>query len=83
IYFQDQKLAGILIETKNIKKDSFDIILGVGINVNMTNTDENIDREWTSVSNINNKQLNSSRIIFDLVKSIIVSFVMNDATARA
>ncbi|AEB27506.1 Biotin-protein ligase / Biotin operon repressor [Francisella cf. novicida Fx1] len=83
IYFQDQKLAGILIETKNIKKDSFDIIIGVGINVNMTNTDENIDREWTSLSNINNKQLNSSRIIVDLVKSIIDSFDMNDATALA
>ncbi|MFV9984369.1 MAG: biotin--[acetyl-CoA-carboxylase] ligase [Francisella endosymbiont of Hyalomma asiaticum] len=83
IYFQDKKLAGILIETKNIKKDSFDIIIGVGINVNMTNTDENIDSEWTSLSNINNQQLNSSMIIVDLVKSIIDSFDTNDTTALA
>lgn len=83
IYFQDQKLAGILIETKNIKKDSFDIIIAVGINVNMTNTDENIDREWTSLSNINNQQLNSSRVIVDLVKSIIDSVDTSDTTALA
>ena len=81
IYFQDQKLAGILIETKNIKKDSFDIIIGVGINVNMTSTNQNIDSEWTSLSNINNQQLNSSEIIVDLVKSIVDSFNINDDAA--
>ncbi|APC91960.1 MULTISPECIES: biotin--[acetyl-CoA-carboxylase] ligase [Francisella] len=81
IYFQDQKLAGILIETKNIKKDSFDILIGVGINVNMTNIDENIDREWTSLSSINNQQLNSSAVIVDLVKSIIFSFDTSDVAA--
>lgn len=81
IYFKDKKLAGILIETKNIKKNSFDVVIGIGINVNMTSMDENIDRDWTSLSIINNKSLNSSEVIIELVKSIINNFDKEDHDA--
>lgn len=74
IYFEDHKLAGILIETKNIKKDSFDIVIGIGINVNMKNINEDIDRQWTSLSIINNHEIDSSKIIVDLVKYVINNF---------
>ncbi|BCD90273.1 biotin--[acetyl-CoA-carboxylase] ligase [Francisella halioticida] len=81
IYFKDQKLAGILIETKNLRKDSFDIVIGVGINVNMFNLDENIDREWTSLAIINNKKIDSSQLIISLVKQIISLFKISDDEA--
>ncbi|QIW09734.1 biotin--[acetyl-CoA-carboxylase] ligase [Francisella sp. LA112445] len=81
IYFKDQKLAGILIETKNIKKDNFDIIIGVGINVNMFNLNENIDREWTSLAIINNQQVDSSQLMVSLVKQIVSLFDMSDEKA--
>lgn len=74
IYFEDHKLAGILIETKNIKKDSFDIVIGIGINVNMTNIKEDIDRQWTSLSIINNYEIDSSKVIVDLVRYVINNF---------
>ncbi|API86373.1 biotin--[acetyl-CoA-carboxylase] ligase [Francisella uliginis] len=81
IYFKDQKLAGILIETKNIKKDSFDIVIGVGINVNMFDLNENIDREWTSLAIINNEQVDSSQLIVSLVKQMISLFDLSDEKA--
>ncbi|MED7789140.1 biotin--[acetyl-CoA-carboxylase] ligase [Francisella sp. 19X1-34] len=81
IYFKDQKLAGILIETKNIKKDGFDIIIGVGINVNMFHLNENIDREWTSLAIINNEQIDSSQLIVSLVEQIIALFEISDEKA--
>lgn len=83
IYFKDQKLAGILIETKNIKRDSFDIVIGVGINVNMFHLNENIDREWTSLAIINNEQVDSSQLMVSLVKKIIALFEMSDSEALA
>ncbi|AIT09167.1 biotin--acetyl-CoA-carboxylase ligase [Candidatus Francisella endociliophora] len=81
IYFKDQKLAGILIETKNIKQDSFDIVIGVGINVNMLDISENIDREWISLAIINKQQMDSSTIIVSLVKNIIKYFAISGDVA--
>jgi len=81
IYYKGQKLAGILIETKNIKRDSFDVVIGIGINVNMQDITENIDREWTSLAIVNNQQLNSSEVIIVLVKSIIKYFAISDELA--
>jgi BirA family biotin operon repressor/biotin-[acetyl-CoA-carboxylase] ligase len=74
IYFQDKKLVGILIETKNIKHDSFDIVIGFGINVNMTDIDESIDREWTSLAILNGEMCDSSQILSSVVSSIVSSF---------
>ena len=83
IYFKDFKLAGILIETKNIKKDNFDIVIGVGINVNMTCLLEDIDREWISLAIIRGEECNSSLILADVVPSIVNSFFRHDNTALA
>lgn len=73
IYFKDKKIAGILIETKNITRDSFDIIIGVGINVNIDSLEEEIDRDWTSIYLINNKEVNSSRLLVALISNLMNS----------
>jgi BirA family biotin operon repressor/biotin-[acetyl-CoA-carboxylase] ligase len=78
IYFKDQKLSGILIETKNIKKDQFDIVIGVGVNVNMSSLDESIDRQWTSLALINQANIDSSDVIISLVKSLIQNYQISD-----
>lgn len=81
IYYNDQKIAGILIETKNIKRDSFGVVIGIGINVNMQDIIESIDREWTSLAIVNNQQLNSSEVIVALVKNVIKYFTISDESA--
>ncbi|AJC49391.1 biotin--[acetyl-CoA-carboxylase] ligase [Allofrancisella guangzhouensis] len=74
IYYKDQKLAGILIETKNIKKSSFDVIIGVGINVNMFELDEKIDRLWTSLAIIRGQAVDSANLLVSMIIEIIKSF---------
>lgn len=80
IYFQDKKLVGILIETKNIKHDSFDIVIGFGINVNMIDIDESIDREWTSMAILNGEICDDSQILASVVTNIVKTFSDNKNT---
>jgi len=70
IYYKNQKLSGVLIETKNIKHNSFDIIIGFGVNVNMTETDDKIDRQWSSVSLIANKNIDLEQLLSNIVINI-------------
>ncbi|QIV95770.1 BirA family biotin operon repressor/biotin-[acetyl-CoA-carboxylase] ligase [Allofrancisella inopinata] len=74
IYYKNQKLAGILIETKNIKKSSFDIVIGIGINVNMFELDEKIDRLWTSLAVINGQTIDSTSLLVSMIIEVIKSF---------
>jgi BirA family biotin operon repressor/biotin-[acetyl-CoA-carboxylase] ligase len=74
IYFKGQKLAGILIETKNIKSNSFDIVIGVGVNVNALELGENIERDWTSLVIVNNQQVDFSAVLVSMVTSLVKAF---------
>ena len=74
IYYNGQKLAGILIETKNIKTNSFDIVIGVGGNVNVLELGEDIKRDWSSLAIINNQQVNFSEVLVCMVTNIVKAF---------
>ncbi len=57
LYYQDKKLAGILIELQTEKCELLnksrlsEVIIGVGLNVNMSSQDT-IEKPWTSLKNI-------------------------------
>jgi len=74
IYYNGQKLAGILIETKNIKANSFDIVIGVGVNVNALELGESIERDWCSLAIINNQQVDFSAILVSMITSLLKAF---------
>ncbi|MGQ4005404.1 biotin--[acetyl-CoA-carboxylase] ligase [Francisellaceae bacterium CB300] len=74
IYFNGQKLAGILIETKNIKPNSFDIVIGVGVNVNALELGESIERDWTSLTIINGQEVDFSAVLVSMITSLIKAF---------
>ena len=73
IYYKNKKLAGILIETKKISQNSFDIIVGFGINVNVQNLKENINREYSSLKKINNKHIKIENLLFEIVEKILIN----------
>ncbi len=53
IYFDDHKLAGILIETKNVTPHYADLIIGVGLNVYMDEEEaQDIEQAWVALNNI-------------------------------
>src|SRR5690606_5466825 len=49
IYASGKKLAGILLELSGDPGDVCHVVIGVGINVNMTSTVEQMDQAWTSM----------------------------------
>lgn len=49
IYAGGKKLAGVLLELSGDPADVCHVVIGVGINVNMVSTKEQIDQPWTSL----------------------------------
>ncbi len=50
LYYQDKKLAGILVEMNGQAGGAADLVIGLGLNINMPESIEGIDQPWTSLS---------------------------------
>ncbi|WP_294827011.1 bifunctional biotin--[acetyl-CoA-carboxylase] ligase/biotin operon repressor BirA [uncultured Gilliamella sp.] len=58
LYLNDQKLAGILVELAGKTGDCAHAVIGIGVNLNMTNPDTNIvNQKWANLGNINRNLL--------------------------
>ncbi|MCX8574790.1 MULTISPECIES: bifunctional biotin--[acetyl-CoA-carboxylase] ligase/biotin operon repressor BirA [unclassified Gilliamella] len=58
LYLNDQKLAGILVELAGKTGDCAHVVIGIGVNLNMTNPDPNIvNQKWANLGNINRNLL--------------------------
>ncbi|QYN44676.1 bifunctional biotin--[acetyl-CoA-carboxylase] ligase/biotin operon repressor BirA [Gilliamella sp. ESL0441] len=58
LYLNDQKLAGILVELAGKTGDCAHVVIGIGVNLNMTNPDTNIvNQKWANLGNINRNLL--------------------------
>ena len=66
-----KKLGGILIETSSSKKNSLEIIIGIGINVFMKNEDATkINQDWTSLEKYKNRSLDRNLIAANLLNNL-------------
>jgi BirA family biotin operon repressor/biotin-[acetyl-CoA-carboxylase] ligase len=70
ILYEGRKLAGILIETKSID-NQFYAVVGIGVNVNMENPEEEIQGRWISLRQITGKEQDRSELISNIVNSVI------------
>lgn len=50
VLVEGAKIAGILVEIAGDPADACDVVIGIGVNVNMPDEAEGIDQAWTSVS---------------------------------
>ena len=58
LYLNDQKLAGILVELAGKTGDCAHVVIGIGVNLNMTNPDMKIvNQKWANLGNINRNLL--------------------------
>lgn len=72
ILWQEQKLAGILVELGSVQNSKTDLIIGIGLNVNMPSTIElHIDRAWTSLQIIYPKNHDRNVIVALMIDSLI------------
>lgn len=52
LYYQDKKLAGILVEMSGQAGGAADLVIGLGLNISMPESVADIDQPWTSLSAI-------------------------------
>lgn len=58
LYLNDKKLAGILVEIAGKAGDIAHIVMGMGINLNMHNTDSSIvNQAWSNLGNVDRNRL--------------------------
>jgi len=73
IYYKTKKLAGILIETKSICKNSLDVVIGFGLNCSLSQMQDLQDeRAISSLENIFSQQISKEIIISEIVKNMIL-----------
>ncbi|RVU85846.1 biotin--[acetyl-CoA-carboxylase] ligase [Leucothrix sargassi] len=66
IYWQKQKMGGILLETSNL---SSMIVVGIGLNINMFN-DSDIDQPWASLGQALGHEINRNHILLSLLDKL-------------
>lgn len=52
IYYQDKKLAGVLVELSGQTGGGAEIVIGMGLNIQMQDKDSQIDQAWVSLEQI-------------------------------
>lgn len=64
IYYQDKKLGGILIETATHSTQPTHVVVGIGLNANITKAEKDcIDQPWTSLALISGEAQNRNTLI--------------------
>jgi len=72
IYYQNQKLGGILIESRPITEGNYYFAIGVGINVSMTAEDlEAIPQAATSVNLINSDSISRNLVLAQIIRQVV------------
>jgi BirA family biotin operon repressor/biotin-[acetyl-CoA-carboxylase] ligase len=71
LYWQQQKMGGILIEASNL---SSQLVVGIGLNVNM-NEGNGIDQPWTSVGEAMQKPVDRDQLIVALLDALHIAMV--------
>ncbi|WP_322803296.1 bifunctional biotin--[acetyl-CoA-carboxylase] ligase/biotin operon repressor BirA [Vibrio alfacsensis] len=56
IYFQDKKLAGILVEMSGQAGAAAHLVIGMGLNIGMPDKQPGIDQPWTSLNQVSDGQ---------------------------
>lgn len=69
IYWQNKKLAGILIESTQLPEKKISVVIGIGLNVN-SSFKEQIDRPWASLFDICTQKFDRNIIIAELINNL-------------
>lgn len=81
ILYNGQKLAGILVETLTLHPQQTYVIVGIGINVNMSATlMEEIDQPWTSLTLITGKLEDRNHIIAKVLDQVVIHLELFETT---
>ncbi len=72
LYHHNQKLGGILIESKPLDNDGYFLVIGFGLNVNMSRHQlDQIPQAATSLSLVSQKQIDRQQILLVAIEAVI------------
>lgn len=73
IWWHDKKLGGILLEMVGDATGSIKIVVGIGLNVNMSNAavDDAIDQPWIDVKSIANQPIQRNKLVSHILNELI------------
>ncbi|WPX96461.1 biotin--[acetyl-CoA-carboxylase] ligase [Candidatus Bandiella euplotis] len=69
VYFKDDKISGVIIETIGNSVGGYRVIIGIGINVNMV--ESVISNNWTSLKKITSKHFDRNKVCSLLIDNLI------------
>lgn len=72
----NHKLAGILVELSGTTNDICSAVIGVGLNVHMSNTalnNQNITQPWTSLQNLTDQKIDRNKLAGLLLNNLIAT----------
>lgn len=73
LLYQGKKLAGILIELNGEASGQCQVIIGVGMNVNMPKEQaEDIDQPWTDLKTIAGTDVSRNRLLAEVINQLVV-----------
>lgn len=72
IYWKNQKLAGILIDAKDIQPQQADLIIGIGINVHMQESSSHtINQPWVALAQILDSPDSRNQIAAQIINRVL------------
>jgi len=72
VYWEDKKLAGILIESTKLQENCVELIIGIGINVDMPESNAiEIDQAWVDLNDITGNQMCRNRVIASVIEQLV------------
>ncbi|MCY9856209.1 bifunctional biotin--[acetyl-CoA-carboxylase] ligase/biotin operon repressor BirA [Vibrio mediterranei] len=69
LYFNDKKLAGILVEMSGQAGGAANLVMGMGMNLNMGEQVEGIDQPWTSLNEVADKPFSRNDLVVAFIKA--------------
>lgn len=67
LYFNDKKLAGILVEMSGQAGGAANLVMGMGMNLNMSEQVEGIDQPWTSLNDVANQPFSRNDLVIAFI----------------
>lgn len=70
VLINNSKVAGILLELVGDPADLCHVVIGIGVNLNMTGTNQAIDQQWTSLTLETGKQIDRTQFAQSILESL-------------
>ena len=71
LYYQDRKLAGILVEMSGQAGGAANLVIGMGLNLMMTEQTEGITQPWASLSEVaGHKDIDRNQLAITMIQTL-------------